>query len=363
MPPRDAEPGKILHEMRRGEMAELRRGAVRPLLRQRRLHAAVRHAGRRLSRAHRRCRDRSSSIWPNIEAALDWIEPTATATATASSNTGAATAIGPGQPGLEGQPRLRSSTPTARSREGRSRCRGAGLRLRAPGGRRLDRAQAQAPLRRGRRDDPARHRAARAGSTRRSGARSSAPTRWRSTATSGRAGCAPRTPAMRCSPASPCRTRAADVVQVLMQPASFSGWGIRTIATDRSALQPDVLSQRLGLAARQCADRRGLRPLRLPHEAARIFEGLFDASTYMDLRRLPELFCGFPRRRSHGPTFYPVACAPQAWAAADDDVAAALCLGLGFDADSRLRDLRSAGAAGLYRRHHLAPAFARRRRD
>ena len=41
-------------------------------------------------------------------------------------------------------------------------------------------------------------------------------------------------------------------------------------------------------------------------EAARIFAGLFSASTHIDLRRLPELFCGFPRQRSHGPTFYPV---------------------------------------------------------
>jgi glycogen debranching enzyme len=48
--------------------------------------------------------------------------------------------------------------------------------------------------------------------------------------------------------------------------------------------------------------------------ATRIFQGLFDAATYMDLRRLPELFCGFPRFRGRGPTLYPVACSPQAWA-------------------------------------------------
>jgi glycogen debranching enzyme len=48
--------------------------------------------------------------------------------------------------------------------------------------------------------------------------------------------------------------------------------------------------------------------------AAQIFQGMFDAATYMDLRRLPELFCGFPRFRGRGPTLYPVACAPQAWA-------------------------------------------------
>jgi glycogen debranching enzyme len=46
----------------------------------------------------------------------------------------------------------------------------------------------------------------------------------------------------------------------------------------------------------------------------RIFQALFDAAAYMDLRRLPELFCGFARLRGRGPTLYPVACAPQAWA-------------------------------------------------
>ncbi|MBN9563167.1 MAG: hypothetical protein J0H14_20955, partial [Alphaproteobacteria bacterium] len=66
-------------------------------------------------------------------------------------------------------------------------------------------------------------------------------------------------------------------------------------------------------------------------EAARIFEGLFSACTYIDLRRLPELVCGFPRRRSQGPTFYPVACAPQAWSAATPLSLVQSCLGLGFD--------------------------------
>ena len=46
-----------------------------------------------------------------------------------------------------------------------------------------------------------------------------------------------------------------------------------------------------------------------------MLSGLFDASLFIDLHRLPELFCGFPRRPGEGPTLYPVACAPQAWAA------------------------------------------------
>lgn len=66
-------------------------------------------------------------------------------------------------------------------------------------------------------------------------------------------------------------------------------------------------------------------------EAARIFEGLFAASTYIDLRRLPELLCGLPRQRARGPTFYPVACSPQAWAAAAPLSLLQSCLGLDFD--------------------------------
>jgi glycogen debranching enzyme len=51
----------------------------------------------------------------------------------------------------------------------------------------------------------------------------------------------------------------------------------------------------------------------------------------MDLRRLPELFCGFAWRRLTAPTLYPVACAPQAWASATVFALLQACLGLGFD--------------------------------
>jgi glycogen debranching enzyme len=66
-------------------------------------------------------------------------------------------------------------------------------------------------------------------------------------------------------------------------------------------------------------------------ETARIFGGLFGASAYMDLRRLPELFCGFPQQHGQGPTNYPVACMPQAWAAATPLSLLQSCLGLCFD--------------------------------
>lgn len=70
-------------------------------------------------------------------------------------------------------------------------------------------------------------------------------------------------------------------------------------------------------------------------EAARIFEGLFRASVYFDLRRIPELFCGFARQRNRGPVGYPVACAPQAWAAAAPLALLQASLGLSFDVAER----------------------------
>ena len=54
-----------------------------------------------------------------------------------------------------------------------------------------------------------------------------------------------------------------------------------------------------------------------------LLAGMFDASLYMDLHRLPELFCGFVRRASEAPTLYPVACSPQAWASASASLLAA----------------------------------------
>jgi glycogen debranching enzyme len=65
-------------------------------------------------------------------------------------------------------------------------------------------------------------------------------------------------------------------------------------------------------------------------EAMRVLAALFDASLHFDRHRLPELFCGFPRRPSEGPTLYPVACSPQAWAAAAVFGMLQACLGLEF---------------------------------
>jgi glycogen debranching enzyme len=64
----------------------------------------------------------------------------------------------------------------------------------------------------------------------------------------------------------------------------------------------------------------------------KVLAGLFDASIFADANRLPELFCGFQRRTGEGPTLYPVACAPQAWAAGAVFLLLAACLGISIQA-------------------------------
>ena len=110
--------------------------------------------------------------------------------------------------------------------------------------------------------------------------------------------------------------RAQRVAATLLSPASFGGWGVRTVGASESRYNPmsyhngSIWPHDNGLIAMGFA-RYGLQT-----SAAQLFGALFDAAAYMDLRRLPELFCGFPRRERNAPTQYPVACSPQAWASA-----------------------------------------------
>ncbi len=125
--------------------------------------------------------------------------------------------------------------------------------------------------------------------------------------------------------------RAAAVAHTLMSPAHFCGWGIRTIASGEARYNPMSYHNGSVWPHDNALIAAGLARYGFKQEAARIFEALFAASTYIDLRRLPELFCGFARQRTLGPTSYPVACMPQAWAAVAPLSMLKSCLGLSFD--------------------------------
>jgi len=124
------------------------------------------------------------------------------------------------------------------------------------------------------------------------------------------------------------------VAQTLLGPACFSGWGIRTLGMSEPHYNPmsyhngSVWPHDNGLIAL------GLARYGHAQSTAKIFSAMFDAASYMDLRRLPELFCGFLRRQHNAPTQYPVACSPQAWASATMFALLQATLGLKLSAGS-----------------------------
>jgi glycogen debranching enzyme len=125
------------------------------------------------------------------------------------------------------------------------------------------------------------------------------------------------------------------VAETLMSPSSFSGWGVRTIAASEARYNP--ISYHDGSIWPHDNSLIGIGLGRYGHKDAlhRILNGLFDAATVMDQYRLPELFCGFVRRQGMGPTLYPVACIPQAWSSATVLGLIGACLGISFDATAR----------------------------
>ncbi|RMF24060.1 MAG: amylo-alpha-1,6-glucosidase [Deltaproteobacteria bacterium] len=132
--------------------------------------------------------------------------------------------------------------------------------------------------------------------------------------------------------------RAARVAAALMGEDSFSGWGVRTIATGQARYNPMSYHNGSVWPHDNAIIAQGLARYGFKREAGRILEGLYHASRFFDLHRLPELFCGFRKREGQAPTQYPVACSPQAWAAGAVYQLLGACLGIHVDgASSELR--------------------------
>jgi glycogen debranching enzyme len=129
--------------------------------------------------------------------------------------------------------------------------------------------------------------------------------------------------------------RARRVANKLLMPESFTGWGIRTLAADAVRYNPISYHNGSVWPHDNAIIALGLGRYGFRREAALIFRGMFDAASRLELMRLPELFCGFARRRLGVPTLYPVACMPQAWASAAPYAFLEACLGLYCDYDKR----------------------------
>lgn len=143
--------------------------------------------------------------------------------------------------------------------------------------------------------------------------------------------------------------RAASVIGRLMDADSFSGWGIRTVARTEARYNP--MSYHNGSIWPHDNAVAALGMARYGHTqaAVNVLEALLDAGCSLPLGRLPELYCGFRRRKGRGPTLYPVACAPQAWASAAIFAGVQACLGI---------DFRPETEEVIFRRPRLPPSIS-----
>lgn len=131
------------------------------------------------------------------------------------------------------------------------------------------------------------------------------------------------------------------VAACLMGPDMFSGWGIRTLSAAMAGYNP--ISYHIGSIWPHdnaiCAA--GLWRYGFSEEASRVAATLLDATQFFRDARLPELFCGFDRAASPYPVPYPVACSPQAWASGATFQLVEAMLGLAPDAAHRELQLRN----------------------
>ena len=136
-------------------------------------------------------------------------------------------------------------------------------------------------------------------------------------------------------------SRAAAVVRRLTADDMFSGWGVRTLSTREKRSNP--IGYHLGTVwpHDNALIAGGFRRCGFDDEALRLFEGILHAASYFEHYRLPEVFAGFSRQQFAIPMRYPVACHPQAWAAGSVPFLLASLLGLQADAfNGMLRVMR-----------------------
>jgi glycogen debranching enzyme len=126
--------------------------------------------------------------------------------------------------------------------------------------------------------------------------------------------------------------QARQLAGTLLEPAMFSGWGIRTVGESEARYNPMSYHNGSVWPHDNALIAMGLARYGFKDQALAILRGLFDATAFLDLHRLPELLCGFVRRHGEGPCLYPVSCAPQAWSAAAVFLLLQAALGLSIQA-------------------------------
>jgi glycogen debranching enzyme len=108
------------------------------------------------------------------------------------------------------------------------------------------------------------------------------------------------------------KSKAKAVAGHLLGPRLFSGWGVRTLAEGEGRYNPIGYHVGTVWPFDNSFVAWGLRRYGFKEEAARIAAGILDAAEFFE-GRLPEAFGGYPRPLTKYPVQYPTACSPQAW--------------------------------------------------
>jgi glycogen debranching enzyme len=136
------------------------------------------------------------------------------------------------------------------------------------------------------------------------------------------------------------REKADGVARNIMSREGFSGWGVRTVAAGQSRYNPMAYHNGTVWPHDCSLIAAGLGRYGFGDDGGRILSGLFDAVCQLPEFRMPELFCGFPRRAGEGPVRFPSACTPQAWASGSVFLLLQACLGIDIDARAKVVTVR-----------------------
>jgi glycogen debranching enzyme len=157
--------------------------------------------------------------------------------------------------------------------------------------------------------------------------------------------------------------RARLVADGLMEERLFCGWGIRTMAAGEGGYDPDSYHNGSVWPHDNSLIVQGLRRYGFRDEANRVAAALLDAAPRFEYR-LPEVFAGYARDERNGPVEYPLSCSPQAWAAGTVALLVRAMLGVEPDVEGRrlladpvlpngVEDLRLEGVPAFGGRHTL----------
>lgn len=124
------------------------------------------------------------------------------------------------------------------------------------------------------------------------------------------------------------KEHAKKMVPNLMSENMFSGWGIRTLGGSEVRYNPMSYHNGSVWPHDTAIIAYGMAQYGYDQEVHKLLKGLFEMSAYMEHQRLPELLCGFKKRKKEGPTAYPVACSPQSWAIGTVYMLLQACLGI-----------------------------------